>query len=523
VWHLAVRAAPEDPILDDQRWAQIANETMARTGLASEEDEHGVRWIAVRHGEDHIHIVATLARTDGSRPDVWNDGYRIRDACRAIERRFGLRSTAPADRTAARRPKRAETEKAARLGRDEPARASLRRHVAAAAVGARTDTEFFAALDAAGVLVRKRHSTRFADQVTGYAVALPDDLTSSGSQVWFGGGKLAGDLTLPKLRLRWDGEAADRPLPGRYTSARTASAILRTAVRRAADEARTTEELLHALKEQGLLVRCRYSQLYLGQVTGYAVALPGDEDPDWRTGGSLSPHLTLPRIRQRWNAGAESTDVPGDDLTAEERQAFYDDATRAAAQATAEIRRHMATNPYAAEDACWVASDALHVAAEATGNADLRRAADTYDRAARAPYGRLPRRSPAGSALRAAAGLLTLAGKQARTSVSVLLLVSRLIELVETVAEIRRLQQRQAQADAARQAKQHLVRARKVIGGLRASQVVEPAEPSQVQLAMAAFPNPWAPAPAAEAETAHLSRRPGHRSATGPRTIGPAK
>lgn len=58
-------------------------------------DEDAVRWIAVRHADDHVHIVATLARTDGVRPEVWNDGYRIRDACRAMEKRFGLRSTAP--------------------------------------------------------------------------------------------------------------------------------------------------------------------------------------------------------------------------------------------------------------------------------------------------------------------------------------------------------------------------------------------------------------------------------------------
>lgn len=97
--HLSVRAAPEDPVLTDQQWGVVAKEIMARTGLAPDGDEDAVRWIAVRHADDHIHIVATLARPDGVRPEVWNDGYRIRDACRAVEKRFGLRSTAPADRT----------------------------------------------------------------------------------------------------------------------------------------------------------------------------------------------------------------------------------------------------------------------------------------------------------------------------------------------------------------------------------------------------------------------------------------
>jgi hypothetical protein len=156
VWHLPVRAAPEDPILTDQQWAKIAEEIMARTGLAAREDAGAVRWIAVRHAEDHIHIVATLARVDGTRPNVWNDGYRVRDACRAMEDRFGLRSTAPADRTAARRPTRGETEKAKRCGWGEESRVALRRHVTTAAAGACGESRFFARLEAEDVLVRKR-------------------------------------------------------------------------------------------------------------------------------------------------------------------------------------------------------------------------------------------------------------------------------------------------------------------------------------------------------------------------------
>ena len=96
---------------------------MNRTGLArSGEEDEAVRWIAVRHADDHIHLVVMLARQDGRRPSVRNDRYRVRDACRAAERRYGLRSTSPADRTAPRYPTRAENEKAepARPGRGAP-------------------------------------------------------------------------------------------------------------------------------------------------------------------------------------------------------------------------------------------------------------------------------------------------------------------------------------------------------------------------------------------------------------------
>ena len=117
VWHCVARAAPTDRMLSDDEWAQVAGEIMHRTGLApyGQEDD-AVRWVAVRHAADHIHIVATLARQDGRRPSISNDFYRVREACLAVETQFGLQSTAPADRTAACRPTRAESEKAQRRG-----------------------------------------------------------------------------------------------------------------------------------------------------------------------------------------------------------------------------------------------------------------------------------------------------------------------------------------------------------------------------------------------------------------------
>jgi hypothetical protein len=115
---------------------------MGRTGLAPGGDDLGVRWVAVRHAPDHIHIVATLARQDRGRPDLWNGYYKLLEACRDAETRFGLRSTAPADRTAAKRPARAETEQAARRRWEEPPRVTLRREVCTAAAGGWTEQEF---------------------------------------------------------------------------------------------------------------------------------------------------------------------------------------------------------------------------------------------------------------------------------------------------------------------------------------------------------------------------------------------
>ena len=190
VWHCVVRNAPEDRVLSDTEWETIAREIMHRTGLAPYGDDNAVRWFAVRHADDHIHIVATLARQDGTKPDIWNDYYHVREACRDIEDRFGLRITAAGDRTAARRPTRAETEQVRRRRWNEVPRIALRRHVATAAASATSEQEFFAALESAGVLVRKRMSELNPDEVTGYAVALDgiEYASRTGGPVWYGGG-----------------------------------------------------------------------------------------------------------------------------------------------------------------------------------------------------------------------------------------------------------------------------------------------------------------------------------------------
>jgi len=236
VWHCSMRAAPDDRMLSDDEWAQIAHEVMDRTGLSpyGQEDE-AVRWVAVRHGDDHIHIVAMLARQDGGKPSLSWERYKVRAACMAAEQRYGLRSTAPADRTAARRPTRAENEKAARRGLDEAPRITLRRQVTTAAAGAGSEQEFFARLGQAGLLVHQRFSVKDPGQVSGYSVALGGDTTKDGGPVWYGGGKLAPDLSWPKLRQRW---ALDRATPGRpYLTPEERNAVWDHATRIAADAA----------------------------------------------------------------------------------------------------------------------------------------------------------------------------------------------------------------------------------------------------------------------------------------------
>jgi len=158
-----------------------------------------------------IHVVAAPTRQDGARAHPANDWHQVRAACLAAEARYGLQVTAPADKTAARHTTRAETEKAARSGQLFPARDWLRGQVQYAAAGAREPAAFLDRLRTAGVVVRERREPD--GRLSGYAVGRREP---AGETVLFGGGKLAADLSLPRLLARWqateDGDEAAEPV-----------------------------------------------------------------------------------------------------------------------------------------------------------------------------------------------------------------------------------------------------------------------------------------------------------------------
>ncbi|MFG1852178.1 relaxase/mobilization nuclease domain-containing protein [Actinomadura geliboluensis] len=377
VWQCSLRTAPTDRPLTDEEWADVAEELMDQTGIAPRGDGEACRWIAVRHADDHIHVVATLAREDGRRPNITRDYLKARTACQVVEQRYGLCRTAPADRTAAPRPSRAELERAQRAGLQEPPRVVLRRQVAAAAAAFGSEETFFADLRERGLAVRLRFSVRTPGEVTGYAVAVPEYTNSAGEPVFFSGGKLAADLTLPKLCRRWTDSEARRP----------------------------------------------------------------------------------PARSGRW--------PPGWSADHEGRAAAYRDAAQAAGTAAWQMRT--LHDPGVRADLAAAAADVLHVTADITGNRELAKAADTYDRAAREPYGRPPPVTPYGSALRAVARMLAVTNvcwgdrrEQKRDiTVDLLFLIANIADLIESTAEHRLAQQRLAQADAARRAARRLYAVRR--------------------------------------------------------------
>ncbi|MDP9431735.1 MAG: relaxase/mobilization nuclease domain-containing protein [Actinomycetota bacterium] len=406
VYHLAIAAAKDpqtgrltDRPLSDGQWADIAAEYLHQIGLAKRGDEQAVRWVAVRHANDHIHVVATLARQDGRRVFPRNDHYRAREASLTVEARYGLIRTSRAGRTSPRPPSRGETRKhealaagrrrEGRPGPPAPDRLVLRQLVRAAAASSSCWEQFTERLHEQEVGVRPRMSERNPGQITGYAVALPDQY-DTGQTIWFGGGKLAPDLTLPQLQRRW-------------------------------------------------------------------------QDHDHRTDpvqAGRAGRAGRPRSADIGAGSRSGTDRFG--LTPQERLRLWQSAQDAAAAAATHITATIdsGTDLGQAGDAAWATADLLAVVArlsERRGGGRYTDAARTFEHAGRnlhhAPH--VP--TPAGRRLRTATTALS-AVRVALPSESreLLLLAQRLIALADAVGRLRQTQGQAAQAAAARAAADQL-------------------------------------------------------------------
>jgi len=97
---------------------------------------------------------------------------------------------------------RTELERTAREHLAEPPRITLARIVREASVASKDEAEFVRRLRGSGALVRPRFETGGQEAVVGYSVALRS--RAGDTPIWFGGGKLAKDLTLPHLRQFWE-------------------------------------------------------------------------------------------------------------------------------------------------------------------------------------------------------------------------------------------------------------------------------------------------------------------------------
>lgn len=243
VWHCPLSIRTDEGQLEDDQWARIAEDFLSEMGMDDNEGTKApMRWAAVRHGlskngNDHIHLVVQVVREDGTKASLHNDWRRAQSACRAVERKHGLEvlESAGHERSergykkgeleaASRRQARAQFEAERKAGKESRtwaevpaaerqrrasahadarsiARRDLARAVRGCATSSRDEAEFVRRLRREGVLVAPRFADGRNDVVTGYRVAQRPE--HGERPVWFGGGSLARDLTLPRLRQEW--------------------------------------------------------------------------------------------------------------------------------------------------------------------------------------------------------------------------------------------------------------------------------------------------------------------------------
>jgi hypothetical protein len=84
---------------------------------------------------------------------------------------------------------------------EEPERRSLARKVRACATAATDEAEFVRRFRRTGAMIKPRYAAGRDDVIVGYSVA--ERPPKGVRPVWFGGGHLAKDLTLPRLRGAW--------------------------------------------------------------------------------------------------------------------------------------------------------------------------------------------------------------------------------------------------------------------------------------------------------------------------------
>ena len=244
VWHCSLALHPSEPELSDERWKEICEQFVAEMRFAGEVAAAQCPWVAIRHGRstggsDHAHVVVTLVAEDGSKANIHNDRPRAQRACRALEQQFGLRALeARARGSGSRALKHGEIAADRRRGRgvgergeheERSTRRRLERVVRACAGASQNESEFVTRLREHGLQVRPRYAEGDTTQVTGYSVRQAVGGEDRGRAVWYGGGRLARDLTLPALRRGWHQDRAviERALDSWRSSAPARSATER--------------------------------------------------------------------------------------------------------------------------------------------------------------------------------------------------------------------------------------------------------------------------------------------------------
>ncbi|WP_054009815.1 relaxase/mobilization nuclease domain-containing protein [Arthrobacter sp. ERGS1:01] len=252
VLHVSLALDPsqlgEAGVRDDEFWEKVSRRFIAQMSLDGADGKSPNRWVAIRHGvstngNDHVHLAVSMIREDGTWWSDYKSKFRSQQAARVIEKEFGLRILGQGVKTkgyapgellsVARRRAEAKYVQEAKLNplqvpwklldstarqhliaeqsKIEQPRFELARFIRASGAGAQSEGEYVRRLRGNGLLVRPYYAKGSTEQVAGYSVALKP--VHGERPIWYGGGTLAKDLSLPSLRAGWSESDAALALP----------------------------------------------------------------------------------------------------------------------------------------------------------------------------------------------------------------------------------------------------------------------------------------------------------------------
>jgi hypothetical protein len=201
VWHASLRLAPEDRGLSDAEWARASETFLRRVGFLDERHPgRDTPFVAVRHGDDHVHLVVSRVRFDGTVARDSFDYCRAHQGARAVEAELGLVDASERRGRGGRLAAVtiAERESAARRGVD-PERAGLREAVRDARdASGGTRTGFETALEERGVLYRANVAPS-TGRMHGYSFSRQGWVDQDGEQVWVPASKVGKELRWAQL------------------------------------------------------------------------------------------------------------------------------------------------------------------------------------------------------------------------------------------------------------------------------------------------------------------------------------
>ncbi|MFE7887484.1 relaxase/mobilization nuclease domain-containing protein, partial [Streptomyces sp. NPDC057411] len=208
IWRTSLSLPDEDGVLPDAQWAEIATAFVADMGF------DGAPWVAVRHGDDHIHL--TVSRVDWGGQlltDRW-DYRRARDAADCLEEEHGLVPARERFRAEGPQVRNNELEAARRRGRAHdtalpPEREELRRIVREVRDASRGlgRAAFESGLEDAGVSFRANVAPS-TGRMSGYSFTLAGWTDGTDAPVWVAASKVAKDLRWADLgKVLGDGPA----------------------------------------------------------------------------------------------------------------------------------------------------------------------------------------------------------------------------------------------------------------------------------------------------------------------------